>query len=151
MVATVDVALSDGGGEMTTEYELKRIAEALQQARSSPRPGHQTAERTNVRPLEPVAVVGLAGYLPGCGSVREFWRALDEDRSLIQEIPCDRFDWRRFFDPSGRDPNKSRSKWGGFIPDAAGFDASFFNILPADAKCMDPRQRLLLMCVYQTL
>ncbi|MBN3884378.1 MAG: amino acid adenylation domain-containing protein, partial [Nostoc sp. JL34] len=101
--------------------------------------------------IEPIAIVGLSGYLPGCMSVREFWQALDADRSLIEEIPGERFDWRNYYDPSGKDPGKTRCKWGGFIPDVAGFDAHFFKILPFDAKQIDPRQRLLLMSVYQTL
>ena len=135
---------------MDTEYELKRIAEAFHQHSShsvDSRPSDFAASPS----LEPIALVGLSGYLPGCMSVREFWQALDEERSLIEEIPAERFDWQQYYDPSGKDPHKMRSKWGGFIPDIAGFDPFFFKLLPTDAKQMDPRQRLLLMSVYQTL
>ena len=100
---------------------------------------------------EPIAIVGLSGYFPGCMSVGEFWRALDEDRCLIEEIPRDRFDWRSMYDPLGADPAKSRSKWGGFIPDIRSFDPFFFGIPIGEAKAMDPRERLLLMAVYHTL
>ncbi|MFP2957508.1 SDR family NAD(P)-dependent oxidoreductase, partial [Myxococcus sp. 1LA] len=94
---------------------------------------------------QPVAIVGAAGFLPGCQSLQAFWQALDAEQTLLEEIPSSRFDSRALH------PDKSRSKWGGFIPDVASFDPGFFNILPAEAEAMDPRQRLLLMAVYHCL
>ncbi|MGH9350215.1 MAG: condensation domain-containing protein, partial [Vicinamibacterales bacterium] len=99
----------------------------------------------------PIAIIGLSGYLPGCMSVAEFWRALDEDRPLIEEIPRHRFDWRGVYDPSGSDPAKSHTKWGGFIPEIETFDRELFRMSRADAERADPRLRLLLMSVYNTL
>jgi acyl transferase domain-containing protein len=66
---------------------------------------------------EPIAIIGLAGYFPQSKNIREFWGALDEDRSLIEEIPASRIDWESVYDPSGADITKSRTKWGGVIPD----------------------------------
>ena len=77
--------------------------------------------------------------------------ALDHDLPLIEEIPADRFDWRAMYDASGRRRGTTRSKWGGFIPDIAGFDPEFFNVAPGEAAAMDPRQRLLLMSADETL
>lgn len=106
--------------------------------------------------IEPVAIVGLSGYLPGSDSVEEFWRSLDQDASLIEEIPSARFDWKAYFCESGTshelDPDRSmRCKWGGFIPAVEHFDPHFFKILPDEAELMDPQQRLLLMVVYHAL
>jgi hypothetical protein len=39
---------------------------------------------------EPVAIIGLSGCLPGCQSVDAFWRALDEDRRLLEAPPPER-------------------------------------------------------------
>lgn len=100
---------------------------------------------------EPIAIIGLSGYLPGSMSVPAFWEALDVDRCMIEEIPKSRFDWDDIYDPLGQDPEKSHTKWGGFIPDIQGFDPGFFKISPAEVDSMDPRQRLLLMSVYHTL
>nr|BAP05594.1 CalF [uncultured Candidatus Entotheonella sp.] len=100
---------------------------------------------------EPIAIIGLSGYLPGCGSVREFWQALDREVSLIEEIPRSRFDWRACYDPEGKDPNRMATRWGGFIPNIRGFDPTFFRTVPRQADYLDPRLRLLMMSVYQTL
>ena len=100
---------------------------------------------------EPIAIVGMSGYLPKSMSLDEFWKALDKDISLIEEIPNGRFDWKKYYDPKGQDPTKMRSKWGGFIPRINGFDSGFFNITGADALTMDPRFRLLAMSVYSSL
>src|SRR5688572_14418829 len=76
----------------------------------------------------PVAIIGLAGYLPESPSVAEFWRALDQDRPCIREIPKQRFDWRAIHDPSANNPARSCTKWGGFIPEIEEFDPDLFGI-----------------------
>ncbi|UTH76430.1 SDR family NAD(P)-dependent oxidoreductase [Chromobacterium sp. IIBBL 290-4] len=100
---------------------------------------------------EPIAIVGIAGFFPQCASVAEFWNAIDQDRSLLEEVPIDRFDVDEVFCPGEIREGKTRSKWGGFIPNIRQFDASYFGILPDEAERMDPRQRLLLMAVRQAL
>jgi 3-oxoacyl-(acyl-carrier-protein) synthase len=100
---------------------------------------------------EPIAIVGLHGYLPGAMSVREFWTLLDEERSAISEVPADRFAWKDHYDPSGQDPRKMRTRWGGFIPVVDTFDPLFFKIAPNDAAIMDPQQRLLLMSAWKAI
>ena len=87
--------------------------------------------------LEPIAVIGLSGYFPKSMSVHEFWKALDEDISLIEEIPKNRFDWEKIYDPTGKDPTKSHTKWGGFIPKIGEFP------LLVEEKCL-PRELLML-------
>ena len=121
----------------------------IPQPKACDRPATETA--APLPPVAPIAIIGLSGYLPKCQSVRDFWQALDNDESLLEEIPKTRFDWEKHYDPSGAQAMKSYTKWGGFIPQISGFDAGFFQMLPKDAKLLDPRQRLLLMSVYHTL
>lgn len=102
-------------------------------------------------PANDVAIIGLSGYFPQSMDIQQFWDALDNDRSLIGEIPNSRIDWNKLYDPNGKDPNKSNSRRGGIIPDIRNFDPEFFGILPGEAALMDPRKRLLLMSVYHAI
>ncbi|MCK3853526.1 SDR family NAD(P)-dependent oxidoreductase [Pseudomonas sp. W2Jun17] len=99
---------------------------------------------------EPVAIIGLSANVAQSASVRQFWQALDDDRSLIEEIPATRFDFTSWYAGSNIEEGKMRTRWGGFIPAIDQFDPVFFGMLPAEARNMDPQQRLLLMSVRQT-
>jgi len=90
-----------------------------------------------------VAVIGIDCRFPGAGGPAQFWENLAGGVNSIREIPPDRWDGRTYFgDP--HEPNKTNSKWGGFIDDVDKFDAEFFRISPAEAQLMDPQQRLML-------
>jgi polyketide synthase PksN len=129
----------------------KRTVPAAQTiSASANRIGDEDSQRAKQDHL-PIAIIGLSGYLPGCLSVKEFWQFLDQDRSLIEEVPKNRFAWETTYDPSATDPMKSHTRWGGFIPQIEDFDPEFFGILATEAERMDPRQRLLLMSVYNTI
>ena len=142
---------------MKTEEERRLIAEGLRKSLQETLPSNREPSQrflSTVREKslpEPIAIIGLSGYLPKTMSISEFWEALDKDISLIEEIPENRFDWEIIYDPTGNAPNMSHTKWGGFIPNIKAFDPSFFNVLPSEADVMDPRQRLLLMSVYHSL
>ncbi|MEU5226815.1 amino acid adenylation domain-containing protein, partial [Streptomyces toyocaensis] len=106
--------------------------------------GAPDGSRTPVAPAgREVAVIGMAGRLPGSMDLREFWDHLAAGDDLVGEIPADRWDWR--------DHPRSRSRWGGFAPDVDRFDAAFFGISPREAELMDPQQRLLLETVWQAV
>ena len=140
---------------MDTASKLRLIALGLQSARqTTPNMKLSRESESSVQNgrdgFEPVAIIGLSGYFPRCMSVREFWGALDEDKSLLEVIPARSFDWSPIYDTTGQDHSKTRSKWGGFIPDIRGFDPEFFGVLPGEADVMDPRQRLLLMSVFHS-
>ena len=101
---------------------------------------------------EPVAVVGIGCRFPGdVTGPDSFWDLLVEGRNAISRIPADRWDADAFYHPDPLAPGRMTTKWGGFIPDIAGFDAEFFGITPREAAAMDPQQRMLLEVSWEAL
>ncbi|WP_344609197.1 SDR family NAD(P)-dependent oxidoreductase, partial [Streptomyces glaucus] len=98
-----------------------------------------------------IAVVGMAGRYPGARDLDAFWENLLAGRDSVTEIPADRWDHDRFYDPRRGVPGRTYSKWGGFIDGVDEFDPLFFGIAPSVASTMDPQERLFLQCAYETL
>src|SRR5689334_11150638 len=97
-----------------------------------------------------VAIVGIGCRFPGGVSDSDsFWRLLSEGRDAITEIPRDRIDVRRYFDPEPCTPGRMTNRWGGFLDRIDEFDADFFGISPREAECLDPQQRLLLETAWE--
>ncbi|MDF4004937.1 SDR family NAD(P)-dependent oxidoreductase, partial [Luteibacter sp. PPL552] len=91
-----------------------------------------------------IAIVGMSCRFPGARNYDEFWRNLTEGRSSVGEVPADRWDRDAVYSPDVREPNKTTSKWGGFVDGVEYFDADFFGISAREAAVMDPQQRLML-------
>jgi acyl transferase domain-containing protein/acyl carrier protein len=100
----------------------------------------------------PVAVIGTACRFPGGATSPEgLWRLLAEGVDAIAEVPPARWPLGLWYDADPDAPGRMRTRWGGFLPDVAGFDAGFFGISPREAAQMDPQQRLLLELAVEAL
>ena len=101
---------------------------------------------------EPIAVIGIGCRFPGGADDPEnFWRLLSEGVDAITEVPPDRWDLARYYDPDPDAPGKMNTRHGGFLAGVDRFDPHFFNISPREALSMDPQQRLLLEVSWQAL
>ena len=101
---------------------------------------------------EPIAVIGIGCRFPGGADDSEsFWRMLSDGVDAISEMPQDRWDTARYYDPDPDAPGKMNTRHGGFLASVDYFDPHFFNISPREASSMDPQQRLLLEVAWEAL
>ncbi|KAF1007424.1 MAG: Polyketide synthase PksL [Luteibacter sp.] len=98
-----------------------------------------------------VAIVGLAGRYPMAADLEGFWTNLREGRDCIGEVPADRWDHARYFDPTPGKAGATYSKWGGFLDDIDRFDPLFFGIAPKEAALLDPQERLFMETSWQAV
>ncbi|MEU3678152.1 type I polyketide synthase, partial [Streptomyces griseus] len=106
----------------------------------------QTAARTHGR-HEPVAIVGIGCRLPAAvEDPNQLWQALLTGVDAVRQVPANRWNasaWAEA-EASGRAANRR----GGFLDDVMRFDAEHFGIPPAEARQMDPQQRIALEVAY---
>ncbi|MDH5325116.1 MAG: SDR family NAD(P)-dependent oxidoreductase [Gammaproteobacteria bacterium] len=98
-----------------------------------------------------VAVIGMSCRFPGADNYEQYWDNLSNGVCSIDEVPADRWDWKKYFGDPNKEENKTNSKWGGFLPEIDRFDAQFFGVSPREAVWMDPQQRLLMELTWQCI
>ena len=99
-----------------------------------------------------IAVVGMACRFPGgADDTERFWDLLAQGRDVHSHVPPDRFNVDTHVDPTGKNPNTSKTPYGCFVENPGLFDAMFFGMSPREAEQTDPMQRLALVTAYEAL
>ncbi|WP_095190425.1 SDR family NAD(P)-dependent oxidoreductase [Pseudomonas sp. Irchel 3E19] len=146
------------GGFISAQYPQTVAAPApaaVPAAVPEPEPAVASAAAGSAMPhadngVMPIAIIGMAGVLPGSPDLERFWEHQLAGDDMITTVPAQRWSWEAIYgDPA--EGGKTRAKWGGFIDDVDKFDSLYFNISPHEAKLMDPSQRLILETVFSAI
>src|SRR6516164_6342902 len=96
-----------------------------------------------------VAVVGLAGRMPGCADLQAFWQNLVHGVPMIRQFEPGELEHAQ----ASRDPENAANyvRARSVLDGVDLFDAAFFGIYPKEAEVMDPQHRLFLECAWEAL
>jgi acyl transferase domain-containing protein/NAD(P)H-dependent flavin oxidoreductase YrpB (nitropropane dioxygenase family) len=97
-----------------------------------------------------IAIIGIAAVLPQASTVSRFWSNTLKRIDAVVEIPPDRWNWRLYYDPDPKAPDKIISRWGGFLPDIA-FDPIRYGMPPSSLPSIEPAQLIALEVVRTAL
>jgi acyl transferase domain-containing protein/NAD(P)H-dependent flavin oxidoreductase YrpB (nitropropane dioxygenase family)/NAD(P)-dependent dehydrogenase (short-subunit alcohol dehydrogenase family)/acyl carrier protein len=97
-----------------------------------------------------VAIIGISCIFPDAPDLRTFWSNVVSGKTSIVEVPKDRWDADVYYDASSTGGEKTRSKWGGFVPPTP-FDPLHYGIPPKSMLAIEPVQLLSLEVAKRAL
>ncbi|MGZ9164529.1 MAG: type I polyketide synthase, partial [Anaerolineales bacterium] len=124
---------------------LKRALFALKDLRAR-------LDKAESAKTEPIAIIGIGCRFPGGANDPEaYWKILNEGIDVITEVPAERWDIEKYYDPDPNAPGKMYVRKAGFINHVDKFEPQFFGISPREVSSMDPQQRILLELTWEAL
>ena len=97
-----------------------------------------------------IAIIGMAGRLPGAPDLEAFWNNLRDGVESISWFTAEELESSPFFPPEMRS-QPGFVPAGGFIAGAEQMDYEFFKLSPREAQWMDPQHRIFLECAWSAL
>lgn len=127
----------------TPDTEPKSSSRKIVKTRSG------TSQRASAHTSTDIAIVGMSLRLPGgINTPEDFWSVLEQGGCVITERPEER--WHEYkAELDALDTRWQHIHRGGFLRDIDKFDAPFFHITPAEARALDPQQRILLEMAWE--
>jgi len=99
-----------------------------------------------------IAIVGLGAILPDAPDVRTLWANLTAGRYSVSEVPAERWDVARYFDPDPHALDKTYSKIGGWVREFAWDPARWkLPVPPKVSDAMDAGQKWAVTCTREAL
>ncbi|MFE2728250.1 type I polyketide synthase, partial [Kitasatospora sp. NPDC059327] len=125
-----------------TRSNEEKLRHFLRQTAADLRATKHRLQEAEEAAREPIAIVATGCRFPGgVRSAEDLWRLVADGTDAVAGFPADR-GWE--VDGTAGPLGGPATRQGGFVHDAAEFDAEFFGISPFEALAMDPQQRLLL-------
>ncbi|TDZ42742.1 Phthiocerol synthesis polyketide synthase type I PpsC [Mycobacteroides franklinii] len=100
-----------------------------------------------------MAIIGIGCRFPGgIEDADSFWEFVLLKGDAVADIPKDRWDADKFYDPDPDTPGRMYTRRASFLAQGfRRFDADFFGISHREAAVLDPQQRLLLETSWEAL
>ena len=99
-----------------------------------------------------IAIVGYAFELPkGINTNDKLWDVLENGEDVIEEIPKDRWEWKKIYNEDADAAGKAYAYHGAFLRDIDKFDCNAFRITPIESHSIDPQQRLVLKTAWRAM
>ncbi|WP_233281958.1 amino acid adenylation domain-containing protein [Pseudomonas mangiferae] len=136
----------DEGDELIHSFVGGAVAQALPAGWPRLEPGRSREPDASHAPGEQaLAIVGLSGRYPGAATPDALWQNLHAGRSAIETVSAE--DLLR-----GHGLGDDSRQWRvGALSGAQLFDPLLFRITPAEARTLDPQERLFLQAVWHCL
>ncbi|HWW05482.1 beta-ketoacyl synthase N-terminal-like domain-containing protein [Collimonas sp.] len=137
---------------MTAAVNNTRTTQTTQstqtQTASSEAYGGDSSQATDI-PATDIAIIGMAGRLPGADNLDQFWQNLLHGQSGIRELSEQELQEAGV--PQALIDHPYYVRACATLRQAEYFDAAFFGISDAEAQMMDPQQRMFLETTWRAL
>jgi len=100
--------------------------------------------------MKPIAIIGMSSIFPKAENLYQYWDNILGEVNCISKVPSSRWDIDTYYDPDPNAPDKTYSKYGGFIPDIP-FDPMEFGLPPNILEVTDVSQLISLIVAKDAL
>lgn len=112
-------------------------------------PQHSTSKLSALQQT-PIAIIGMSALFAKAKNLQEYWENILGKVNGITEVPKTAWKIEDYYDPDPKAPDKTYTKWGGFLPEVD-FDPLEFGLPPDTLEALDSANLLSLVMAKQAL